>query len=288
MYTDRPAYRAQRVLYPFVIGLGGLAPAPLIPWLMGLTSSLFYGIGTAAIGLVARRRGLSPWVGLSFSLNLGLLLELGVGGAGIMALALACAALPFLLDGRLVAASVLFAASVLTREVMVVFVGGAALHWMYENRRPPFLLVLPSAFAGLSWFAYVRLRIDEPASTPGIHEIQLPFKGIADSYPIWTATGQLPMIAFLALFFLLAIVAAVRMPSLLTWAAASFVGLSVVLGPFVWKDFNDIMRITAPVFTSGVFFITARTSGFARETAPPSSLGPDTDFSQAKLAPNTR
>lgn len=285
MYADRPAYRAQRVLYPLVVGLGGVAPAPLIPWLMGMVSALSYGVGTAAVGLFALKRGLSPWLGLAFLLNLGMLLEFGVGGAGIMAFALACAALPFLLDGRLVAASALFAASALTREVMVVFIAGAVLYWMYEHRRLPFILVLPTAVAGLGWFAYVRVRIDEPTNTPGIHEIQLPFNGIADSYPIWLSTGQLPMIFFLVVFFVVAATAAIAKPSPLTWGAGAFIGLSLILGAFVWKDFNDIMRITAPVFTSAVFFVLSRTGAFVPSGHPSSEQRGGVEIPAMAIAP---
>ena len=259
LFADRPIYRSQRMLFPVVIGLGGLAPAPMIPWMMGLVNAIFFGVASAAVGAIAHERGFSRWLALSVPLNLGLLMEFGIGGAQIMAFALALVGLVLVDRDRLVAAGLVFAASALTRETMVVFVGGVLLHWMYLNRRIPFVLFVPSAVAGLGWAGYLRLRIEELPTTQGIAEISLPLDGLRRASASW-GSEQLTILAVTAVLALIVVWASAKAPSPLMWGAAVYIPFATIVGKVVWVEWYDFTRILHPIFTAAVFVLLSRTS----------------------------
>ncbi len=250
---DRPSYRAQRMLYPLIAGGLGLTPHPLVPWTMVIVNVLALALGTWATSLLAKRLGLSPWWGLAFALNLGLIGELSISGAGVVAFAAAMWAVEFLERDRPTSAVLMLTLAVLAREAMLLFVAGVALYAWITRRRVPWALVAWPAGAAAIWAAYVRIRLEPFSRGLEVQEIGIPFAGIVDAVPFWRdepldfAVAAI-LLAVLAVFA----VRVVRSPSYLTWGCAGFIVLAPLLTRQVWINSYDITRAIAPVLTAFV------------------------------------
>ena len=160
VFLDRPVYRAQRMLYPLVAGVGGLLPARAVPWSMVLVNVLAIGWGGLGTARLAARYGASPWWGLAFPLNVGMLAEFVISGAGIVAFAAAVWGVLALEEDRPGLAATWLTASVLAREAMLLFVVGAAFQRWRRTRQIPVGLVSAPVLAVLAWAGYLRLRLE--------------------------------------------------------------------------------------------------------------------------------
>ncbi len=265
----RPFYRAQRMLYPMIAGGGGLVPASWIPWTMVLANLIAFFLGTAGTARLAQRMGGSPWWGLAFALNVGILFELDISGAGVLALAAAIWGTVELEDDRPGRAVPWFVAAVLAREVMFLYLAGVILlRWRRSGSFPFGLALWPTLAAG-AWAVYIRLRL-EPGD--GVQEFGLPFRGLLRAVPRWLDSPvDLAIIVGLVVVMVGLVMRGVRQPSYVSWGALGFVLLAVLLSRQVWWRFFDITRATAPIITAYVLVAFAATG----PPGPESVDGPD-------------
>lgn len=135
-YTDFPAYRYTRILYPLLARALALGQSALIPYTLLLVNWLAIGGGTLAVALWLRRRGYSPWLALIYAFAFGTLIALQGDLTEPLAFALVAGgvyAFDFGFAGnerqRITASAGCFALAALTRETTAVFavVYGAAL-----------------------------------------------------------------------------------------------------------------------------------------------------------------
>ncbi len=268
---DRPTYRSQRMLYPLLAGLGGLAPATWLPWTMTLANAVALVVLAAGVGSWARRHGASAWWGLAVFADIGILFEVDIAGAGVVALATAVWGTLATERGRPGRAAAWFTAAVLAREVMAVWVAGVVVyHWWCRVggwvgltaalRRPrcggirrlvPADLVVIAgvpAVTAVAWGVYLRLRLGTGTGAGEVREIGPPFGGMFAAVDDWITAPDLAvqMLAIVAVC-LAALVAAVRRPSGPVWAAAGFSLLAVLLTEQVWWRPFDVGRAVAPV-----------------------------------------
>lgn len=251
VHLDRPVYRAQRMLFPTIAGLGGLVPAEPLLWTMAFTNVLAIALGTVGTSRLARRMGGSPWLGLAFALNPGILFEFDITGAGILAFAAAIWGTLALEDNRVRSAAAWFTAAVLAREVMFLYLAGVLLLRLWRTRRVPWMVgAVPSIAAG-AWAVYIRTRLE---SHPGVEEVQefgAPFKGMIDASENWFDTPtELAVIAAVIVVIPMFVVKAIRRPGYLEAGALGFVVLALLLSRQVWWQFVDITRALAPIFTA--------------------------------------
>ncbi len=252
---DRPRYRAQRMLYPTLAGLGGVAPVAAIPWMMIGLSVLALGVGSWATAEITRRLGGPPWVGLAFALNMGLLSEFYIGGAGVVAFAFGVLGVLALERGRGSAGSVALAAAALTRGAMLLFaVGVAALLWRRGHKRAAVASVTVPLIAVGGWWAYVAWRLGDLPPGPPVSPFDLvPFRGLVGALDGWIED---PFdLAFGVVLIVLMVAFAVRAtvrPSYLGWGALAVLAMAPVLSVDVWQRYFDISRALAPVLTAYV------------------------------------
>lgn len=249
---DLPAYRTQRMLYPMLAGFFGIASAPIVVWTLVALNIFSFGVGTWATALVARGMGASSAWGAAFVLNLGMISELLVSGGGVVALAAALVAVAALQRNRFGFAVVALAASVLSREVMLLSALGIAL-WLFRRGRrldAAVAAAVPTA-AVLAWAGYVRSRFGWEVGTEQVQGIGVPMKGVFEAVGVWRnepidlAVGLL-VISILVVFSLRAI----QRDWLVGWMALGFVPLSLLLSRAVWLNYFDISRGVAPVITA--------------------------------------
>lgn len=258
-YLDWELYRGQRMLFPLLIGLGGLAPAPAIPWLMMIVNVLAYGIGTAATARIAEQQGASRWWGLAFPFNASLIMAFLIGGAGVLALALGFAGTAAIGDRRVKTAAALFALSVLSREVMLLYVAGVILFEWWRQRRIPLTLGLVPVFSYLSWYGYLLIRLEHETLLESNGGLGLPFDGFLTAAQTWGDDPASIITAALTVAICLLIVRTfVHEPSHLLAGSVGFVVLAALLSELVWYNSFDISRAVAPLYTAFIVATFAR------------------------------
>lgn len=259
---DRPTYRSQRMLYPILASVGGTLGPSEVVWGLIVINVLAIGVGSWATAILSIRIGGSPWWGLAFFLNLGLISELALSGAGVVATALAFGAVVFVLDRRWLMAAVLLALAVLAREVMMVTAVGLGFWvWRTESKREALPLVVIPATAILIWALYVRLRIgNDNDLTAG--NIGVPLAGLLRSVDFWLSDPielAISLVTLLMLGFFFA--RGIREPSALSWAFIGFVPLAAMLTEPVWHGYFNITRAVAPVLTAYILLAFAGNGG---------------------------
>lgn len=251
-------YRGQRMFFPMIAGLGGVAPPALIPWMFAVVHLVAYGIGTAATARIAQQQEASPWWGLAFVANAALFMSVLIGGAGVLALALALAGVALLGDGRTRSAAAALALSVLTREVMLVFCAGVALSEWRRTRRFPIELAVVPLVSYTIWYGYMLLRLDYDAVVETNNGVSLPLVGFVRAAANW---GDDPVAIVLAGVTLGICALLLRQlwaaPSPLVAGSVGFVLLATVLSEQVWSNYFDFTRALAPVYTAFVVSVFA-------------------------------
>ncbi len=259
---DRPVYRSQRMLYPMFAGGLGLFAPEVILWALVLINVLMLGAGSWAVARIARRHGVSEWLGLAFALNPGLLSELFIDGAGITAFALAALGAWALEEERIPVAALAFAGAALTREAMAIFIAFIVLIWFIRRRTVVWKLWVPGALAVVGWAAYARMRIDLPFGTDQVQELtSVPFSGLVDA--ITSGIGSAFDLLIIGVFVALMIIVpyrALKSDVYLTWGAVGFALLAPFLTLQVWQKSFDISRALAPLVTAFVLemFVASR------------------------------
>jgi hypothetical protein len=253
---DRPAYRAQRMAYPAIAGGLGLLPVGAVPWGLIATNVAAMVLGTVGTARLAVGSDRSPWWGLAFTLNLGLIQELEISGAGILAFAAAVWAFGELERDRPRSAAGWLVLSALAREVMLVAaVGVFALDRLRRSRWSWGLVVAPG-LAVVAWAAYLRLQLEATGVIQDVQEIGWPFAGMFDALP---ALRSEPVHLIVGLVYVVVMawfsLRAFRSRTYLTWGTIGFVPLSLLLTEQVWRNFFDIGRAIAPVLTAFVFAV---------------------------------
>ena len=266
---DRPIYRAQRMLYPLIVGGFGLLPSRAIPWSMVILNVLAMAVGALLAAQLAIRWHAPVWVGLLVPLNIGLLFEFEIGGAGILAYVCCLAALYALDRDATWLAAFWFAAAALSKEVMVVFPAGVLLLWWLEHRPIPWRIVAIPVAAIAVWDLYIRVRLAGIAHAEGgLGAFSLPFVGMADAFRSWIGHPahllvNLAIIAIAILFVPVGLRS--RLP--IAWGALPFVAVATVLSAAVWRQTFDLTRALTPVFTAIPFIVLTSERGEAR-TSP--------------------
>lgn len=253
---DRPVYRAQRMAYPALAGGFGLVPAGGVPWGMILVNVAAVVVGTLGTARLAVLYGRSEWWGLAFTLNLGLIQELEISGAGILAFAAAVWAFVEMEEDRPGRAAAWLCLAALAREVMLVAAAGVFVLDRVRRRRWTPLVIIAPALVVAAWALYLRLRLDPVGVVSEVEEIGAPFAGLLDAIPAWRQSPVDLGVAIVYLAILLWFAArAMRSRSYLTWGTAAFVPLAFLLTEQVWRNFFDIGRAIAPVFTAFVLAV---------------------------------
>lgn len=260
---DRPVYRSQRMLYPFFASLGGLLEGWAIVWGLLVVNLAAIGLGTWAAARLAISLGATPWLGLAFALNPGMLFELIIDGGGVIAWALAVLGVWLITEGRYRGAVVAIIGATLAREAMIlVALGVAARLWRKDRVRAIWMVAAPAA-AALVWGLWVRFRLAVPLLTSESEEIGLPFVGLARAFSRWADDPGRNLIFGLAVIAFLLVIAlqAMRRPSYIAYSTLGFIILAPLLTRQVWLNYFDITRAVAPVFTSFALVLFAADKG---------------------------
>jgi hypothetical protein len=268
---DRPVYRTQRMLYPFLASAGGLLSGWAVVWGLIVVNLLAIALGTWATSRLAISLGGSPWLGLAFVLNPGVIFELIIDGAGALGWALAVLGVWLIVEGRYAGAVAAVAGAVLAREAMILVALGLAVRLWKTDRGRAFTMVAWPALGAALWALWVRFQLGVPLLTSESEEIGVPFAGLAGAVPRWFEEPGRNLLLGVVVVALLLVVArqANRRPSFLSFSTLGFVVLAPLLTRQVWLNYFDITRAVAPVFTTFVLVLLAGESKSVKPAPPP-------------------
>jgi hypothetical protein len=271
-HLDRPTYRAQRMIYPTLAGGFGLFSPSATAWNLLVINLVALGIGTWLTSLLAKELGLSPWFGLAFLLNPGVLVSSMIDTAEVLAMLFLVAAALLLLRDRVVASAAFLTLAALTRETMLLATIGAIVYLWHTRRRVPGVFVVPFVATG-AWWLFVRAKLGYLGE--GIQDTEalgLPFKGFFDALETWLATPgsevDVMMGVLLLVSSILVAFRAVKDRSLLGLMAAGFVVLAVLMVEAVWRFYFDASRALVPVLTVYILSVAASRKLLKSSEAP--------------------
>ncbi|MGH8925889.1 MAG: hypothetical protein ACRDWA_14825 [Acidimicrobiia bacterium] len=258
-FLDRPAYRAQRILYPMLAGGFGTAGSTVIVWSLMAINIAALSLGTWATSRAAMRLGGSAWSGLFFVLNPGLIYEFSIDGSSILGMAFAMLGLLLASHERWTVAATLLAMAALSRETMLLVALGALAYSWRSQSRPVWRLIAVPALASLAWAGWIRLRLGDLPNRSSSSSFDEPLQGLIESVPAWFDLGGLAL--WLGILSLgcaaVTVVASVKRANWLAWGTVLFAPLLVFLSAAVLRaDFN-LTRAIAPLITSGLVLLTS-------------------------------
>lgn len=254
---DRPAYRAQRMFYPMIAGGGGLLGGEATTWGLIMINMVAMGVGTWGVATLASDMGGSPWWGLAFVLNVGLISEMNIDGAGVVAAAAAFWALVMIRRGKMPAGIALLVVSAMSREAMLIAAAGSA-YWLWRRgtRKGAITSLAVPVASVAAWALFVRLRLSGVGSDPQVEEIGWPLVGLAKAFQGWLS-DPIDLVAGIVILLLLVLFArrALNTNEVVGWAFLGFVPLALLFTQQVWLSYFDISRAVAPALTAFVLLV---------------------------------
>lgn len=187
---DYPAYRGQRILYPWLVQPWRLGGEWGLLWGLVVTNLLVVAAGAYATARLAVVRGASPWVGLVFALDPAVQVSVMYDLADASATAAVVAFVLLVRRERWAWAAVAATAAVLAKDTSILPVLAVALFGAgIERRRRAELLVVPLVVVG-AWTAYQRSRLGWGTSNVSGNLVPVPFSGwIGAARHGWMANG---------------------------------------------------------------------------------------------------
>jgi len=254
-YSDEPAYRYGRPVYPLAARALSLARPGAVPWALLLLGIVGAAAGTFAGSAWLQRESLSPWYGALFGAYPGLFLAVSWDLSESLAYGLAAlAVLAFGRAGerRLTTVGVLFGVAAVTRETTLLFPLAFAGWLAFHARRRDAARLLALSFA-----PYVALKIGLALWLHSIGAARatrlepLPFLGLIRQWPwadphvqeilsvvlpgllavavAWRAIGELTPAMLALIANVLFLVVLLPEPSYVGYLASGRIAIGVVL-----------------------------------------------------------
>jgi hypothetical protein len=250
-FLDRPAYRSQRLAYPLLAAPWRAGGEQALVWGLLATNLLAVAVGAYGATRLALQLGAPARAGLLFALNPATVAAVVMDAADAVALAALLWALLLVARGRLWPAVAAGTVAVLTKEPMLLALGGVALLAPRLTLRTRLSLVGVPTLAALAWGLYARWRLGWPASD--IEELTVPFSGYLDAYRRgWRPVGNWGDAALALALLPLAAATCVlwwRRRSLLLAAAVPFALLIPFFTAQVLNLPGNSIRAVGPVVT---------------------------------------
>ena len=273
-YLDRPSYRAQRMAYPTLASIGGLASPTVTAWGLIFLNVAAMTIGTIYTGLVATRMGLSAMFGLAFLLNPGVLVDLTIDGAGIVALAAMMAGVFYAMEDKIWLSAIAMSVASLARETMLIAAAGLGLYLWFRQRRIPWRMSLP-VISVAAWWAYVHWRLEDGLSQD-VQALGLPLAGFVEAFRGWIDRPDTAIDLALGLALVsvsvMVVIRSILTPTALGWSTAGFAILGLMMSEPVWRNWFDASRALAPVVTAFILIVAMPNERAGRSVAPPASV----------------
>jgi hypothetical protein len=179
---DHPAYRYQRILYPFLAWLLSFGGQPgLLPWVMIFINVAAISLASGLLGELLSTHGVPAWFSLTVTLFAGLLIALRADLNEPLAIALALLGLALFDREQWTWAGLSFGLAILAKEIAITFALGLIV-WATLNRRLLLAakLSLASLLPVIVWGLAITLWLGmSPLSAKFASLERIPFYGLA-------------------------------------------------------------------------------------------------------------
>lgn len=256
-YMDIPAYRYQRILYPWLTALLSAGRVAWMPWAMVVVNLLSIAGGVFAAAVFCRREGLAPWWGLLYATLSGLLLATARDLSEPLATALLTAAMAAYAARRTGWAAAGLALACLARETSAVMAPVLCFDALVRRRDRRSAAALAASLGPFAaWQAYVALRFGMPSWRGGQQNLGRPLAALWDhAADVWAGlpAHSLTERLFLGLFVATACVAAglalrevLRRRDEVSFGLLGFSAMPFVMSPKVWVEPWSYARVLVP------------------------------------------
>ncbi len=260
---DNGPYRAMRILYPAMASAFGLLDGRSIVWGLFITNLLVTGAGAWLIGWWATTMGRSPWLGLLFPLDLGVVATLRIdAGDALGSLLLAAGALA-LAHRKPAWAAVALSGAVLSKESLATGVAGLVAWQLVERRKIWWSTVVAPAAAGLAWFAYVMWRSGDPYVSPGAFGV--PIEGWFQAVNEGSVDSVVAVL--LAAIMVVVTIRTVQYRHPLWFAATGAAAPMIAASQAVWTNLFDSARVLTLLILVFMLGVVIRDPGASQESA---------------------
>jgi hypothetical protein len=158
-FLDVPAYRYQRIFYPFLSRILSLGLPTLVPWVLIGINIIAIAVGTWALEKLLVRCDVSRWYALIYGLYGGNFVALRTNLTEPLAYTLVALAILAWEKDRRWWAIVAFSLAALTKEVTLIFAAAYAFHalvqrqwrWGLPWQLLPCLMLRSNSFCGPGW-----------------------------------------------------------------------------------------------------------------------------------------
>jgi hypothetical protein len=258
---DNPAYRQQRIGYPFIVWMLSLGHVEWIPALLVAVNILAAAAMAAFAGAFAKKFGLHALWGVIVPLYPGFVLTFSRDLSEIVAASFAMGAIWAAASGRKITAALLLTCAVMTRETTLLLAVALAAAWLIERllrrerRIAPVMFVLPIVVYAL-WQFFLAMQWGVSPLRAGAPERALPFI----EYARFLAAASMrrdhqQRLYFLESLFLAVVVITIvlvwrRSRAALEWRLAwlGYLALFAILPHTIWVEDFGFLRIFADLF----------------------------------------
>jgi hypothetical protein len=260
---DHPAYRYQRILYPFLcwlLSFGG--NESLLPWVMLGINVFALAVAGALLGQLLEQHAGQAWHALAFLLSSGVLIALRADLNEPLAIMLSLIGLVMAYRGRWSWAGVAFALALLAKEIALAFALGVVAWLVLKgNWRSGAKLFVISLAPAVLWGILVTLWLGESpvgwdqAALEKIPFYGLRFVGLSPAKEIILFATALPAV----MFGLLGGIDFLKKKfSLELMVLLANVGLIAVLPRYTWYNAAAALRVTIGLSAISLIYVASK------------------------------
>ena len=268
IWLDNPAYRQQRVFYPFTVWVLSFGQKNLVPFVMVAVNVLALSALGFLGGLWAKRFDVHATWGVLLALHPGFLFSLWLDLTEILQAALLVGALWALQNRRQTATAILISLAVLTKETALLFAVAALGVWLWERRAAIEKQTVASRVWICPFVVYVAWQLivfsiwKQLPATSGTNNLGAPFMGVFD---LLTQRASPLVFAQLLALILFTFVVAYRVrkaavPRLAKMSWLLYGALSICLSFAVWSVDVNYVRALGEYVMCGLLIVLASSS----------------------------
>jgi hypothetical protein len=259
-HLDKPAYRYQRILYPFLAWLLSFGGNTIVlPWILLAINVMMTVFMSYIFAVILRAKGISAWYGLASLFFAGVLISLRADLNEPLAICMALSGLYFSYREKWIWAGVCLALAVLAKETAVAFLLGIAAWLIWQKRfRTALFLMLFGLLPAILWGIFLTTWLGQsPLSAQEAAMEFLPFYGLryigaSPASPfilLWVALPAL-LFAVIGLFDLLREKVSLELMVLLVNVA-----LVALMPRLTWINVAGALRAAIGLSVAGVIFV---------------------------------
>ena len=248
----------QRFLYPFLAHILAFGRKNLLPYSLLIINILAILIGTLFLSFMLKKRGISVWYSLIYSLGMGNIVAFQYNLTTPLFLCLILIGIYFYEEKKITLTALSFSLSLLTREIAGLIILVFLIYEFFEKRYKDSLIIALSfiPFVLLQFFLYQRLGKMPFLGSSG--HLTLPFAGIIQHISNVNLIGGIkdvireisviPYFCFVMLVLAVSVAKLLRNKNVYNWNLFIQAFISIFICWEIWEALAATTRITFAIF----------------------------------------